>query len=110
MYFIDPYVRVDVWKGSKILLKKKTFVIKQELNPVYNQRVQFHLPSDDLEHLKIVLTVASYVVSPAVDSHGAVSLTLHKLEIGENSTNLCWELWNKALTAKRPIARWHTLQ
>ena len=98
----DPYVRVDVWIGKKINLKKKTFVMKQEMNPVYNQKMEFLVSPKDLPNVKIVLTIATCVLSP---QHDAVPL--HKLEFGEQSSGSCLEHWKTAITTNKPIAKWH---
>ena len=100
--FPDPYVRVDVWIGKRINLKKKTFVMKQEMNPVYNQKMEFLVSPKDLPNVKIVLTIATCVLS---SRHEAVPL--HKLEFGEQSTGSCLEHWKTAITTNKPIAKWH---
>ena len=99
-------MRVDVWIGKKINLKKKTFVIKQELNPVYNQKMEFHVSAKDLQNVKIVLTIAAYILSPDGSPQHA-ALPLHKLLFGEQSTGSCLEHWKTAITTNKPIAKWH---
>lgn len=103
---VDPYVRVDVWIGKKLKLKKKTFFLKQEQNPVFNQKMEFHASAKDLENVKIVLTIATYLFAQDGSlQHGV--MPLHKLEFGEKSTDSCMEHWRTATTVNKPIAKWH---
>ena len=104
--FSDPFVRVDVWIGKKVNLKKKTIVMKQELNPVYNQKMEFFVFPKDIPNVKIILTVANYVLNPR---RQVEVVPLYKLEFSEQSTGSCLEHWKTAITANKPIAKWHVL-
>jgi hypothetical protein len=80
--------------------------MKEELNPVYNQKMEFHVSGKDIENVRIVLTIATCFLSQGGSPrHRAVPL--HKLELGEQSTGSCLEHWEAAITTNKPIAKWH---
>ena len=83
--------------------------MKKELNPVYNQKMEFHISTRDLYNTKIVLTIATFVFSQDADfRERAVPLPLYILEFGEKSTGSCLEHWKTAITNDKPVAKWHT--
>ncbi|XP_028391838.1 synaptotagmin-2-like isoform X2 [Dendronephthya gigantea] len=104
---IDPFVRVDVWIKDMVILKKKTVVVKQELNPVFNQKMEVSVSNEDIQDVRIRLTIANYC--PSLDEPQYWPVPLHKLEVGARSTGSCWEHWIAAMKTNKPIAKWHVL-
>ena len=101
-------MKVHILIRNKIKLKKKTAIMKQELNPVYNQKLEFHVPSKDLENMKLVLAVKNHVPTRGSSLRGRPG-SLHEVVFGEQSTGSFLEHWKAAITTNKPIAKWHIL-
>jgi Ca2+-dependent lipid-binding protein len=56
----DPYVKVTLISKGKRLKKKKTSVMKNTLNPVYNESMLFDLPTELVDSVDIVIKVIDY--------------------------------------------------
>ena len=82
--------------------------MKQELNPVYNQKLEFHVSVKDLENVKLVLMIKNHVPTRGASLRGRPG-TLYKAVLGEQSTGSFLEHWKAAITANRAIAKWHVL-
>lgn len=80
--------------------------MKQELNPVYNQKLEFHVLTKDLENVKLVLAIKNYV--PTRGGRGRPA-SLHEVVFGEQSSGSFLEHWKAAITTNKPIAKWHIL-
>ena len=59
-YFSDPYVKVALLNKGKRIKKKKTSVIKNNLNPVYNESMLFDLLQEQVDEVDIVIKVIDY--------------------------------------------------
>lgn len=68
--------------------------------------MEFQVSAKDLENMKIVLTIATYLLNRD-DSMQHGVMPLHKLEFGEKSSGSCLEHWRTAITMNKPIAKWH---
>ena len=68
--------------------------------------MEFHVSANDLENVKILLTIATYLLSQDDGMQHGV-MPLHKLEFGEKSTGSRLEHWRTAITVNKPIAKWH---
>lgn len=104
----DPYVKVRIYVRNKLKLKKKTAVMKQEFNPVYNQKLEFPLLGKDLDNVKLVLAVKNHVPSRGGSIRGKPS-SMHEVVFGESSSGSCLEHWKAAITSTKPVAKWHVL-
>ena len=104
----DPYVKVHIMIRNKIKLKKKTAVMKQELNPVYNQKLEFPISAKDLENVKLVLAVKNHVPTRSGSLRGRPA-SLHEVAFGEQSTGSFLEHWKTVISTNKPIAKWHIL-
>ena len=60
LYFSDPYVKVALLTKGKRIKKKKTSVIKNNLNPVYNESMLFDLLQEQVDEVDIVIKVIDY--------------------------------------------------
>lgn len=106
----DPFVKIRVFIGKKLKLKKKTAVIKQELNPVYNQKLEFPLEEKDLANVKLVVGIKDNVPTRAASIRGK-TLCLHEVVFGQSATGSVLDHWKAAIAGnKRPVAKWHVLQ
>ncbi len=59
-YQSDPYVKVILISKGKRLKKKKTSVMKNTLNPIYNESIIFDVPQDQIENVDMVVKVIDY--------------------------------------------------
>ena len=56
----DPYVKVSLVSRGKRVKKKKTSVMKNTLNPVYNESMIFDIQQDQIENVDMVVKVIDY--------------------------------------------------
>ena len=82
--------------------------MKQELNPVYNQKLEFHVAEKDLENVKLVLAVKNHVPTRGGSIRGRPS-SLHEVVFGGQTTGSFLEHWKTAVSANKPTAKWHIL-
>jgi Ca2+-dependent lipid-binding protein len=57
---VDPYVKVTLVSKGKRLKKKKTSVMKNTLNPTYNESMIFDVLQDQIEHVDMIVKVIDY--------------------------------------------------
>ncbi len=57
---LDPYVKVELLTKGKRIKKKKTSVIKNNLNPVYNESMLFDLLQEHVDEVDMVIKVIDY--------------------------------------------------
>ena len=84
-------------------MKKKTAMLKQELNPVFNQKLDFLVAEKELSNVKIQLTVKSNLAG------SRKSRAMHKIVLGNSSSGSCLEHWNAAIASTKPVTKWHVL-
>lgn len=53
----DPYIKVTLLAGGKKIKKRKTGVVRNNVNPVYNEALTFDLGKELLKAANIELTV-----------------------------------------------------
>ncbi|UJR22751.1 hypothetical protein I4U23_025783 [Adineta vaga] len=56
----DPYVKVLLLINGKKVRKKKTSVLSNTLNPIYNESLEFDLRNEELQHANLVFKVIDY--------------------------------------------------
>ena len=102
-------MKVHVYIRNKSKIKKKTEVKKQELNPVFNQKLEFSLLEKDLEHVKLVLIVKNQGPARGGSIRSRPSF-LYEAILGESSTGSFLEHWKEAIKSSKPVAKWHILK
>lgn len=53
----DPYVKVSLWNNGKKIKKRKTGVLRSNLNPVYNEALTFDISKETLKNSTIEVIV-----------------------------------------------------
>lgn len=56
----DPYVKVTLVSRGKRVKKKKTSVIRNELNPIFNESMIFDVPQEQIDFVDMVVKVIDY--------------------------------------------------
>ena len=92
-------------------LKRKTTVKKQELNPIYNQKLEFPLQEKDLNAVKLVVGIKNSVPTYGGSIRGKTRHALHEVVFGESCTGSFLEHWKAGIASSaKPIAKWHILK
>ena len=56
----DPYVKVLLLINGKKVRKKKTSVLLNTLNPIYNECLEFDLSNEELENADLIFKIIDY--------------------------------------------------
>lgn len=78
----DPYVRLKILRDNSVIMKKKTKIIKSELNPLWNEAFKFPVsPGDHSKRLSV--EVWDWDRMSRNDFMGAFSFTISELLQGD---------------------------
>uniref|UniRef100_A0A915KAS1 C2 domain-containing protein n=1 Tax=Romanomermis culicivorax TaxID=13658 RepID=A0A915KAS1_ROMCU len=100
----DPYIKMNLMIGKKKLVKRKSTIKRNTLNPYYNESFQFSVSPTDIERVYLVVTVVDY------DSLGSND-PIGKVVFGSQSKGSELRHWEDMLaTPRRVVAAWHTLR
>lgn len=73
----DPYVKVILLINGKKVRKKKTSVISNTLNPVYNESLEFDLTNEELAKADFIFKVIDYDRVGSNDLIGCIGIGRH---------------------------------
>ncbi|KHJ95082.1 C2 domain protein [Oesophagostomum dentatum] len=82
----DPYVKLCILPERK--QKYETKIIRNSLNPVYNETFLFTLPFNELQSKTLLLTVYDYDRLSKDDKMGQLSIPLESIDFG-TTTEIC---------------------
>jgi hypothetical protein len=73
----DPYVKVILLINGKKFRKKKTSVISNTLNPIYNESLEFDLLNEELENADLIIKVIDYDRVGSNELIGCIGIGMH---------------------------------
>ena len=75
----DPYVKIWlIYKGKKVE-KKKTYIIKRTLNPIFEEEFTFYTPMNRMRETQLEITVMDYDKIGRNDTIGKVITFIKKI-------------------------------
>ncbi|XP_067238068.1 synaptotagmin-17 isoform X1 [Chanodichthys erythropterus] len=101
----DPFVKVQLVTGLKLMKTKKTSCMRGTIDPCYNESFSFRVPQEDLCEVSLVFTVYGHNVKSSNDFVG-------RIVIGQFSTGLQETThWRRLMSSQRtPVEQWHSLR
>jgi hypothetical protein len=73
----DPYVKVVLLINGKKIRKKKTSVLSNTLNPIYNESLEFDLSNEEPRNADLIFKVIDYDRVGADELIGCVGIGIH---------------------------------
>ncbi|CAF3308062.1 unnamed protein product [Rotaria socialis] len=73
----DPYVKVILLINGKNIRKKKTSVLCNTLNPIYNESLEFDLSDEDRENTDLIFKVIDYDRVGSNELIGCIGIGVH---------------------------------
>ncbi|XP_028842534.1 synaptotagmin-17 isoform X2 [Denticeps clupeoides] len=101
----DPFVKVQLVIGLKLVKTKKTSCMRGTIDPYYNESFSFRVPQDDLSEVSLVFTVYGHNVKSSNDFVGRI--VIGQFSTGPQETTH----WRRLLKTQRtPVEQWHSLR
>uniref|UniRef100_A0AAY5L2D3 Synaptotagmin-17 n=1 Tax=Esox lucius TaxID=8010 RepID=A0AAY5L2D3_ESOLU len=101
----DPFVKVQLVTGLKLVKTKKTSCMKGTIDPFYNESFSFRVPNEDLNEVSLVFTVYGHNMKSSNDFVGRI--VIGQFSTGPPETSH----WRRLLTSQRtPVEQWHSLR
>ncbi|KAK1798352.1 hypothetical protein P4O66_007815 [Electrophorus voltai] len=101
----DPFVKVQLVSGLKLVKTKKTSCMRATIDPFYNESFSFRVAHEELSEVSLVFTVYGHNMKSSNDFVGRVV-------IGQFSTGPAETThWRRLLRSQRtPVEQWHSLR
>ncbi|XP_059510184.1 synaptotagmin-17 isoform X1 [Stegostoma tigrinum] len=101
----DPFVKVQLVHGLKLVKTKKTSCMKGTIDPFYNESFSFKVPVEELEDISLVFTVYGHNMKSSNDFVGRIVIGQYSTGGPESSH------WRRVLNVHRTSsAQWHSLR
>ncbi|KAM3864023.1 synaptotagmin-17 [Diretmus argenteus] len=101
----DPFVKVQLVSGLKLVKSKKTSCMRGTIDPFYNESFSFRVPHEDLREVSLVFTVYGHNMKSSNDFVGRV--VIGQFSTGPPETSH----WRRLLASRRtPVEQWHSLR
>ncbi|XP_054991777.1 synaptotagmin-17 isoform X1 [Sorex araneus] len=101
----DPFVKIQLVHGLKLVKTKKTSFLRGTIDPFYNESFSFKVPQEELENASLVFTVFGHNVKSSNDFIGRV--VIGQYSSGPSEANH----WRRMLSAHRTaVEQWHSLR
>ncbi|XP_065072263.1 synaptotagmin-1-like [Rhopilema esculentum] len=100
----DIFLRISLIQGNRTMKTVTTNAVRRSTSPVYNEAFVFHVPIERVKEAQILIRII-------LRSENKKEKVLSQVTIGTNSdSNLGRKHWEAMLlSARRPIAHWHTV-
>lgn len=104
VFLLDPYVKVSIIHNNKRLKKRKTTVLRNTVNPIFNEALTFDIAKDTLKHSIIEFLVMHDSLLGANELLGrAVVGNSHEVRIEDK------QFFDEIFRTKTATAQWISL-
>ncbi|KAI5139983.1 Synaptotagmin-17 [Manis pentadactyla] len=101
----DPFVKIQLVHGLKLVKTKKTSFLRGTIDPFYNESFSFKVPQEELENASLVFTVFGHNMKSSNDFIGRI--VIGQYSSGPSESNH----WRRVLDAHRTaVEQWHSLR
>ncbi|XP_063069063.1 synaptotagmin-17 [Engraulis encrasicolus] len=101
----DPFVKVQLVTGLKLVKTKKTSCMRGTIDPFYNESFSFRVPQDEVHEVSLVFTVYGHNMKSSNDFVGRV--VIGQFSTGPPETTH----WRRLMESQRtPVEQWHSLR
>ncbi|CAL8342914.1 unnamed protein product [Merluccius merluccius] len=101
----DPFVKVQLVAGLKLVKTKKTSCMRGTIDPFYNESFSFRVLHEDLSEVSLVFTVYGHNMKSSNDFVGRI--VIGQFSTGPPETSH----WRRLLASQRtPVEQWHSLR
>ncbi|XP_048871128.1 synaptotagmin-17 isoform X3 [Brienomyrus brachyistius] len=101
----DPFVKVQLVTGLKLVKTKKTSCMKGTIDPFYNESFSFRVPQEELSEVSLVFSVYGHNMKSSNDFVGRI--VIGQFSTGPPEANH----WLRLLGSQRtPVEQWHSLR
>lgn len=102
---IDPYVKIRLYHGRKVIDKWKTSIKRKTLIPVFNESFEFDIPGISIEEISMEILMMDYDRFSKDDVVGIIHLGLGSE--GEQEQRHWKDMINGS---PQVISQWHTIK
>ncbi|KAJ8284018.1 hypothetical protein COCON_G00028680 [Conger conger] len=101
----DPFVKVQLVTGLKLVKTKKTSCMRGTIDPFYNESFSFRVAQEELNEVSLVFSVYGHNMKSSNDFVGRI--VIGQFSTGPPETNH----WRRLLDSQRtPVEQWHSLR